>query len=123
MLLHAPLLTGTAAVSAGLVSFTQVVKAANPVYVCVLSTLVLRQSISRRVWLSLMPIVGGVALATVKEVSFVWAALLGALLSDLAMATRNVLVKRSFSTLADVDGALVCWHCWRSLEGCGRSKE
>ena len=44
-------------------------------------------------WLSLVPIIGGVALATVKELSFAWAALLGAIVSDLALALRNVLSK------------------------------
>ena len=39
-----------------------------------------------QVWLSLLPIIGGVALATVKELSFAWAALLGAIVSDLALA-------------------------------------
>ena len=97
-------LAGTVSVAVGSVSFTQIVKAANPVYVCVLSTIVLRTSVSRRVWLSLVPIVGGVALATVKEVAFVPAALICAAVSDLSMAMRNVLSKRSMDALTDVEG-------------------
>ena len=97
-------LLGTYSVAAGTVSFTQIVKAANPVYVCVLSTILLRQAVSLRVWLSLIPIVGGVALATVKERSFVWAALIAASASDLSMAIRNVLSKKSMGVLTDVNG-------------------
>ena len=95
---------GTVGVSAGSVSFTQVVKAAGPVYACVLSATVLGQTVSRRVWLSLAPIVLGVALATVKELSFSWMALIGAAVSDLAMAFRNVLSKKSMGVLTDVNG-------------------
>ena len=83
-------IAGTVGTAAGSVSFAQVVKAAGPVYACALSALVLRQAVSLRVWLSLVPIVGGVALATMKELSFAWAALLGAVVSDLALALRNV---------------------------------
>ena len=97
-------MAGTFSVAVGSVSFTQVVKAANPIYVCALSAAILHQTVSPRVWLSLVPIVAGVALATVKELSFVWGALIGAAASDLAMALRNVLSKRSMGQLTDVDG-------------------
>ena len=60
----------------------------------------------RQVWLSLLPIIGGVALATVKELSFAWAALLGAIVSDLALALRNVLSK----VVVVVVVVLHAWH-------------
>ena len=53
----------------------------------------LKQSVSLRVWLSLLPILGGVALATTSELTFAWAALIGAVVSDLALALRNVYSK------------------------------
>ena len=90
-------IAGTVGTAAGSVSFAQVVKAAGPVYACALSATVLRQAVSRRVWMSLLPIIGGVAIATMKELSFAWAALLGAVASDLALALRNVLSKQSMS--------------------------
>jgi solute carrier family 35 protein E1 len=88
-------LTGVFATAVGSVSFVQVVKSAGPVWACMLSGLVLRQAVSRRVWLSLIPIVGGVGLASAKELSFVWAAFLAAAASDLALALRNVYSKQS----------------------------
>ena len=95
---------GTVGTAAGSVSFAQVVKAAGPVYAYVLSASILRQAVSIRTWASLVPIIFGVALATMKELSFAWAALLGAVVSDLALALRNVLSKQSMGSLQTVDG-------------------
>ena len=97
-------IAGTVGTAAGSVSFAQVVKAAGPVYACVLSATVLRQAVSLRVWGSLVPIILGVALATLKELSFAWAALLGAVASDLALALRNVLSKQSMGQMKTTDG-------------------
>jgi len=97
-------IAGTVGTAAGSVSFAQVVKAAGPVYACVLSAAVLKQAVSLRVWLSLAPIIAGVGLATLKELSFAWAALLGAVASDLALALRNVLSKQSMGALSTSDG-------------------
>ena len=75
---------------AGAVSFTQIVKAAEPVFTCGLSALLLGSAVSTMTWLSLIPIVAGVALASVTELSFTWLAFGGAMLSNLAFATRNI---------------------------------
>lgn len=88
-------IAGTLGTAAGSVSFAQVVKAAGPVYACILSALFLSQRVSRRVALSLVPIMSGVALATLKELEFSWLALGGAVVSDLALALRNVCSKLS----------------------------
>ena len=63
-------------------------------WACLLSGLLLRQGSSRRVWLSLLPIVGGVALASAQELSFVWAAFLASAASDVALAPRDTLPRR-----------------------------
>lgn len=97
---------GTLGTTYGSVSFAQIVKAAGPVYACVLSAAVLRQAVSARVWLSLLPIIGGVALATMKELSFAWGALIGAVVSDLALALRNVYSKQRMSRPAEERGDL-----------------
>ena len=87
--------TGVLGTATGSVSFVQVVKSAGPVYACALSGLLLRTRTSLRVWLSLAPVVGGVALASAKELAFVWTAFLGAAASDVALALRNILTKMS----------------------------
>lgn len=88
-------LTGVYATAVGSVSFVQVVKSAGPVWACLLTGLILRQSVSRRVWLSLIPIVGGVGLASAQELSFVWSAFIASAASDVALALRNVYSKQS----------------------------
>lgn len=90
-------LTGVYATAAGSVSFVQVVKSAGPVWACLLSALLLGERSTRRVWLSLAPIIGGVALASAKELQFVWAAFLCSVASDVALALRNVLSKKSLN--------------------------
>jgi solute carrier family 35 protein E1 len=80
---------------AGAVSFTQIVKAAEPVFTCGLSALLLGQTVSAPVFFSLVPVVVGVALASVTELSFTWMAFGGAMLSNLAFATRNIFSRLS----------------------------
>ena len=80
---------------AGAVSFTQIVKAAEPVFTCVLSALILGSRVAPLTVLSLVPIVFGVALASVTELSFTWVAFGGAMLSNLAFAIRNICSRAS----------------------------
>jgi len=75
---------------AGAVSFTQIVKASEPVFTCGLSALLLGSTVSMPVVLSLIPIVAGVALASVSELSFTWLSFGGAILSNVAFAARNI---------------------------------
>ena len=81
--------------SAGAVSFTQIVKAGEPVFTCGLSVLVLKQAVSLPVALSLLPIVLGVSLASVTELSFTWLAFGAAMMSNLAFASRNIFARLS----------------------------
>merc|ERR1719201_1032518 len=81
------------ALGAGAVSFAQTVKAAEPVFTCVLSYFVLGSVFKWPVYASLIPIVGGVSLASLKELSFTYKALWGALTSNIAFASRAVLSK------------------------------
>merc|ERR1719231_294027 len=81
------------ALGAGAVSFAQTVKAAEPVFTCVLSYFVLGSVFKWPVYASLIPIVGGVSLASLKELSFTWKALYGAVTPNVAFASRAVLSK------------------------------
>ena len=80
---------------AGAVSFTQIVKAAEPVFTCGMSYVILGSSVSMLTAVSLIPIVLGVALASVTELSFTWLSFGGAMLSNLAFATRNIFSRMS----------------------------
>ena len=78
---------------AGAVSFTHIVKASEPVVSAALSAVFLRQFMPLPVYLSLLPVIGGVGLASLKELSFTWLAFGTAMLSNVASASRAILSK------------------------------
>lgn len=76
------------------VSFTHTIKALEPFFAVVLSAvLVGKRPPSAVSVFALVPIVAGVIVASVTEVSFVWAGFLSALLSNMCFQSRNVLSK------------------------------
>jgi len=81
------------ALGAGAVSFAQTVKAAEPVFTCVMSYLVLGTVFKWQVYASLFPIIAGVSIASLKELSFSYKSLYCALISNVAFASRAVLSK------------------------------
>jgi len=85
------------ALGAGAVSFAHIVKASEPVVTCVLNALFLGQVLPLPVYASLLPIIGGVAIASMKELSFTFLALASAMLSNLSSAARGVLSKKTMS--------------------------
>ncbi|TVU21620.1 hypothetical protein EJB05_31269, partial [Eragrostis curvula] len=76
------------------VSFTHTIKASEPFFTVLLSALFLGKVPSLPVLGSLVPIVGGVALASMTEVSFNWIGFWSAMASNLTNQSRNVLSKK-----------------------------
>lgn len=76
------------------VSFTHTIKAMEPFFSVLLSVLFLGERPTPWVVLSLLPIVGGVALASATEASFNWAGFWSAMASNLTFQSRNVLSKK-----------------------------
>jgi solute carrier family 35 protein E1 len=85
------------ALGAGAVSFAHIVKASEPVVTCGLNALLLKEVLPLSVYLTLLPIIGGVAIASMKELSFTWLALGSAMLSNVSSAARGVLSKKTMS--------------------------
>jgi solute carrier family 35, member E1 len=85
------------ALGAGAVSFAHIVKASEPVVTCALNALLLGQILPLPVYATLIPIIGGVAIASMKELSFTWLALASAMLSNVSSAARGVLSKKTMS--------------------------
>lgn len=83
------------ALGAGAVSFAHIVKASEPVVTCGLNALLLKEVLPLPVYLTLLPIIGGVAIASLKELSFTVLALASAMLSNVSSAARGVLSKRT----------------------------
>ncbi|MEW5310472.1 MAG: hypothetical protein WDW38_002269 [Sanguina aurantia] len=76
------------------VSFTHTIKAMEPFFSVLLSALFLGDKPSIPVLLTLIPIVGGVAVASLAEASFNWTGFLSAMGSNLTFQSRNVLSKK-----------------------------
>ncbi|KAF8390434.1 hypothetical protein HHK36_024960 [Tetracentron sinense] len=76
------------------VSFTHTIKAMEPFFSVVLSAMFLGEIPTLWVVSSLVPIMGGVALASLTEASFNWAGFWSAMASNLTNQSRNVLSKK-----------------------------
>eukprot|EP01035_Chromulina_nebulosa_P023293 gene23293-30188_t len=63
-------IAGVIALGTGAVSFTQVVKAAEPVFTALIAALFTRQFLPWQSYLSLVPVIVGVSVASVSELSF-----------------------------------------------------
>lgn len=85
------------ALGAGAVSFAHIVKASEPVVTCALNAILLGQVLPLKVYMTLLPIIGGVAIASMKELSFTILALASAMLSNVSSAARGVLSKKTMS--------------------------
>jgi len=77
------------AMGMGAVSFAQIVKAAEPAFAAVLSTYVYKKKISKAKWLCLPIVIGGVILASVKELDFAVSALISACIANLFAAFKG----------------------------------
>lgn len=77
------------ALSAGAVSFGQIVKSAEPAFAAVLSQFVYGKKISKAKWMCLPLVIGGVILASVKELDFAVSALVSACIANLFAAVKG----------------------------------
>ena len=77
------------AMGMGAVSFAQIVKAAEPAFAAVLSQFVYGKKVSKAKWLCLPIVIGGVVLASVKELDFAWSALISACIANMFAAVRG----------------------------------
>eukprot|EP00429_Kryptoperidinium_foliaceum_P087946 CAMPEP_0176186972 /NCGR_PEP_ID=MMETSP0121_2-20121125/2148_1 /TAXON_ID=160619 /ORGANISM="Kryptoperidinium foliaceum, Strain CCMP 1326" /LENGTH=401 /DNA_ID=CAMNT_0017525479 /DNA_START=44 /DNA_END=1249 /DNA_ORIENTATION=- len=79
--------------SAGAVSFGQIVKAGEPVFAAATNAVLLKDIDHPMVYAALLPIIGGVGIASLKELSFTWTALIAASAANQAAALKNVVSK------------------------------
>lgn len=85
---------GVVSMGAGAVSFTYIVKASEPAVSAAIFALS-GDFLYWTVYLTLIPIIGGVGLASVSELSFTWKSFNYAMLSNLASASRGIVGKKT----------------------------
>ncbi|KAL8443099.1 hypothetical protein Emag_006126 [Eimeria magna] len=88
--------------SIGAVSFTHIVKAGEPVLTALLSGLLLNQYFSWQTYCALIPVVVGVGLASLTELSFTWSSFICAMVSNLGSSSRAIFAKRVMGDKAAV---------------------
>ncbi|KAL3941909.1 MAG: hypothetical protein SGBAC_003801 [Bacillariaceae sp.] len=87
---------GVVSMGAGAVSFTYIVKASEPAVSAVLSALT-GNILPLSVYATLIPVMGGVAIASVSELTFTWKSFNYAFLSNLASAGRGIVGKKTIN--------------------------
>lgn len=90
---------------AGPVSFTHIVKALEPFFSAMISGLVFGKWMKPQVYATLVPVVGGVGYACLKERSFSWLAFWMAMWSNLSFALRAVVSKTGMNSGSSGSGS------------------
>jgi len=85
------------------VSFTHTVKTLEPVFSALGVYLVSGTVYPLPVYLSLIPVIGGVALASATELSFTWLGFLTAMSSNVAFAARAIFSKKLMSEMSPLN--------------------
>jgi solute carrier family 35 protein E1 len=120
------------ALSAGALSFSQIIKASGPAYAAVIGTALYGVQLSAAKWITLIPVIGGVIMASAGELNFSMGALITAILSSVLSAFRANENKRLLSTpglkerigcvsnqfaLTSINSFIIMFPLWLLLEG------
>ncbi|XP_068654384.1 triose phosphate/phosphate translocator, chloroplastic-like [Aristolochia californica] len=81
------------------VSFTHTVKALEPFFNAAASQFVLGHQIPLSLWLSLAPVVIGVSMASLTELSFNWTGFISAMISNIAFTYRSIYSKKAMTDM------------------------
>ncbi|ESW25918.1 hypothetical protein PHAVU_003G076600 [Phaseolus vulgaris] len=90
----------TVSMSKVAVSFTHIIKSGEPAFSVLVSRFLLGEAFPVPVYLSLLPIIGGCALAAVTELNFNMIGFMGAMISNLAFVFRNIFSKKGMKGMS-----------------------
>ncbi|KAI3467254.1 hypothetical protein Pfo_023917 [Paulownia fortunei] len=79
------------------VSFTHTIKALEPFFNAAASQFVLGHQIPLPLWLSLAPVVFGVSMASMTELSFNWTGFISAMISNISFTYRSIYSKKAMT--------------------------
>ncbi|KAK0575237.1 hypothetical protein LWI29_035886 [Acer saccharum] len=79
------------------VSFTHTIKALEPFFNASASQFILGHQIPLSLWLSLAPVVIGVSMASLTELSFNWTGFISAMISNIAFTYRSIYSKKAMT--------------------------
>ncbi|XP_024374417.1 glucose-6-phosphate/phosphate translocator 2, chloroplastic isoform X2 [Physcomitrium patens] len=94
----------TVSMSKVAVSFTHIIKSAEPAFSVIIQRLLLGEDFPLPVYLSLLPIVGGCGLAAATELNFNMTGFVGAMVSNIAFVFRNIFSKKGMTSGKSVGG-------------------
>ncbi|KAK1301741.1 hypothetical protein QJS10_CPB12g00999 [Acorus calamus] len=96
--------TSNVSFAAVAVSFTHTIKALEPFFNASASQFILGQPIPLTLWLSLAPVVLGVSMASLTELSFNWTGFISAMISNISFTYRSLYSKKA---MVDMDSTNV----------------
>ncbi|VVB08122.1 unnamed protein product [Arabis nemorensis] len=91
--------TSNVSFAAVAVSFTHTIKALEPFFNAAASQFILGQSIPITLWLSLAPVVLGVSMASLTELSFNWLGFISAMISNISFTYRSIFSKKAMTDM------------------------
>ncbi|GAB2259526.1 hypothetical protein Droror1_Dr00010381 [Drosera rotundifolia] len=89
--------TSNVSFAAVAVSFTHTIKALEPFFNAAASQFILGQQIPLTLWLSLAPVVLGVSIASLTELSFNWTGFISAMISNISFTYRSIYSKKAMT--------------------------
>lgn len=91
--------TSNVSFAAVAVSFTHTIKALEPFFNAAASQFILGQQIPITLWLSLAPVVIGVSVASLTELSFNWTGFISAMISNISFTYRSIYSKKAMTDM------------------------
>ncbi|KDO77705.1 hypothetical protein CISIN_1g013023mg [Citrus sinensis] len=106
--------TSNVSFAAVAVSFTHTIKALEPFFNAAASQFILGQQLPLTLWLSLAPVVIGVSMASLTELSFNWTGFISAMISNISFTYRSIYSKKAMVIFYET---LCCSSCKAAANG------